>query len=116
MGILLEIHYVVAFLLVLCAIVFSWTSLGRRVVSAVAILQLVLGITLAGLIGAKHVPLPPLIWLHILCTFVVLGSYGFAMRYGRRAGGARIALAFSVAGAFFIFLTFYIGLHMARVA
>lgn len=113
MGLLLETHYVVAFLVVLCAIVFSWNTLGRRVVNAVAVLQLIVGIALAGVMGSSRMPLPQTIWLHILSALVVLGCYGMAMRFGRRAGGARTALAFSVFGLLFTFVTFYLGLRMA---
>ena len=112
MGLLLETHYVVAFLVVLCAIVFSWSSLGRRVVNAVAVLQLIVGIALAGVMGSSRMPLPQTIWVHILSAVVVLGCYGMAMRYGRQAGGARAALAFSAFGLIFTCVTFYLGLHM----
>lgn len=113
MGVLLEIHYVVAFLLILCALVFSWSVLGRRVVNVVAALQFLLGLALAGVAGANHIALPPLIWVHMLGSLLVLGAYGMAMRFGRRAGGARPALAFSIAGCALVLLTFYLGLHLA---
>jgi len=112
MGVILEIHVVVAFLVVLCAVVFSWTDLGRRVVNAVAALQFVLGLILAGIMG-DHVALPPLVWAHLLCALLVLAAYGLAMRFGKRAGGARASLVFSVVGLILVFVTLYLGLHMA---
>lgn len=113
MGVLLEIHYVVAFLVVLCAIVFSWSTLGRRVVNAIVGLQFIVGLALAGVMGASHIPVPQSLWIHILCVLVVFASYGMAMRFGRQAGGAKTALAFSVVGFVFVLLTFYLGLHMS---
>ena len=113
MGALLEIHFVVAFLVVLCAIVFSWNDLGRRVVNAVAGLQFLIGLILAGIMGSQHVPMPPNLWLHIFCALLVMASYGMAMRFGKRAGGARTALALSIVGFVLVFVTFYLGLHMA---
>ena len=113
MGALLEIHLVVAFLVVLCALVFSWNDLGRRVVNAVAALQFLLGLILAGVMGAQHVPMPPRLWVHLLSALLVLAAYGMAMRYGKRAGGARTALMLSIAGFVLVFVTFYLGLQMA---
>ncbi|HEV7180795.1 MAG TPA: hypothetical protein VGN11_13060 [Candidatus Baltobacteraceae bacterium] len=113
MGVLLEIHTVVAFLVVLCAVVFSWNDLGRRVVNAVAGLQFLLGLALAATMGASHMGMPPQLWLHLLCAILILAAYGLAMRFGKRAGGARTALALSVAGIVLVFVTFYLGLQMA---
>ncbi|MDP9025868.1 MAG: hypothetical protein M3N13_10900 [Candidatus Eremiobacteraeota bacterium] len=116
MGVLLETHYVIAFLLVLCAIVFSWSVTGRRVINAVGSLQVLLGVALAAVLGASRVPLPQTVWLHVLCTVIFFAAYGMAMRYGRQAGGAKAALAFSVTGLVFVFVTFYLGLRMAGKA
>lgn len=113
MGVLLEIHTVVAFLVILCAVVFSWNDLGRRVVNAVVALQFLLGLALAAVMGAAHLGMPPQLWVHMLGAILVLGAYGMAMRYGKRAGGSRAALGFSIVGFVLIFLTFYLGLHMA---
>jgi len=112
-GILLETHQVVAFLALLCAIIFSWTAMGRRVVNAVVALQFLLGVALAGVFGANHFALPPLIWLHMLIGIVILGCYGMAMRFGKRAGGANLALVSSIAGLVLIVLNVWLGLHFA---
>ena len=113
MGAILEIHLVVAFLVVLCALVFSWNDLGRRVVNAVAALQFVLGLVLAGIMGANHIAMPRNLWLHIVSALLVLASYGMALRYGKRAGGAQTALTYSIVGFVLVFVTFYLGLRMA---
>lgn len=116
MGILLEIHYVVAFLLVLCAIVFSWSALGRRVVNVVAGLQLLLGIAVAAVMGASRMQLPQTVWLHILGAIVIVVLYGAAARLSSRAGGAKAALICSILGLIFVLATFYLGMHMAGKA
>jgi uncharacterized membrane protein YcaP (DUF421 family) len=113
MEIILEIHLVLAFLAALCALVFSWNVMGRRVVNAVVALQFVMGLVVAGAFGASHQPLPPLLWLHLAIGLVVLGAYGMAMRSGKRADGSSLALAYSVAGLVLLFLNIYLGWHMA---
>jgi hypothetical membrane protein len=113
MSVVLEIHLVVAFLLALCAIIFSWNAQGRRVVNAVAALQFLVGLVLAGMFGASHTPLPPQVWLHIIAALLILGCYGVAMRFGKRAGGNGTALAFSVAGLILVLYNIYLGWSMA---
>jgi hypothetical protein len=113
MSVVLEIHLVVAFLLALCAIIFSWNAQGRRVVNAVAALQFLVGLVVAGMFGASHTPLPPQIWLHIICAVLIMACYGVAMRFGKRAGGNSTALAFSVAGLILVLYNIYLGWSMA---
>jgi len=113
MSILTEIHQVVAFLAVLCAIIFSWNPNGRRVVSAVVALQFLLGLAVAGVMGAQHLAPPPSLWEHLALAVAILACYGLAMRFGKQAGGAVRALAFSVAGLLLVLLNVYLGLHMA---
>ncbi|MBV8637798.1 MAG: hypothetical protein JO322_06905 [Candidatus Eremiobacteraeota bacterium] len=113
MSVVLEIHLVVAFLLALCAIIFSWNQQGRRVVNAVAALQFIVGLVVAGMLGASHVPLPPQVWLHIIAALLILACYGMAMRFGKRAGGSGTAMAFSVAGLLLVLYNIYLGWTMA---
>jgi hypothetical protein len=112
MEVLLEIHLVVAFLAALCALVFSWNAIGRRVVNAVVGLQFLVGLAVAGSMGAAHVALPPVVWLHLVIALLVLGAYGMAMRAGKRAGGATRALVLSIAGLVLIFVNIWLGWHM----
>jgi FtsH-binding integral membrane protein len=111
--IVVEIHLVLAFLAALCAVIFSWTPNGRRVVNAVVGLQFLMGLVVAGVLGANHQPLPPTVWLHLLIALAFLACYGMAMRYGRRAGGARPALYLSILGLLLILVNIWLG---ARVA
>jgi hypothetical protein len=113
MSVVVEIHLVLAFLSGLCALIFSWTPNGRRVVNAVVGLQFLMGLVVAGVEGANHETLPPLLWLHLLVAIVILGCYGMAMRLGKRAGGARPALLLSLAGLVLIIVNIWLGAHVA---
>jgi hypothetical protein len=115
MTVLLETHLVVAALAALCAIIFSWTPNGRRVVNAVVALQFLLGVVIAATFGMNHEALPPMTWLHLVIALVILACYGLAMRFGKRAGGASIALAFSIAGLLLVLLNIYLGVHLANL-
>jgi hypothetical protein len=108
-----EIHLGAAFLVVLCALVFSWNQLGRRVINVVVGLQVLIGLAVAGVIGATHQPVPPTLWVHMLLAIVILGCYGMASRFGRRAGGGNVALLLSIAGLVVVLIDVYIGWRMA---
>ena len=97
----------------LCAIIFSWNSPGRRVVNAVAVLQFIVGLAVAGMMGAAHQMLPPQIWVHIILALLIMACYGMAIRYGKRAGSSGTALALSVAGLVLVLFNIYLGWHMA---
>jgi len=108
-----EIHLVLAFLAALCAVVFSWTSNGRRVVNAVVVLQFLVGLALAAIMGASHEVIPPQVWLHLLIAVLILAAYGMAMRFGKRAGGSTLALVFSLVGIVLIILNIVMGWRLA---
>lgn len=114
--VVLEIHTVLAFLVALCAFVFSWTPNGRRVVNAVVGLQFLVGLVVAGMMGANHLTIPPAVWLHLLIALAILAAYGLAMRSGKRAGGARSALVYSLMGLALVIVNFWLGLHMTGKA
>ncbi|HTA38580.1 MAG TPA: hypothetical protein VK760_05870 [Candidatus Acidoferrales bacterium] len=112
MSILATIHFVLAFLVLLCALVFSWNSRGRRVMNAVLGLQVLCGIVYAApfvLQGA----LSPSIWAHVAGSLAALLAYGFARRLGDRPGGASTGLALSIVGLLCVSATIYLGFHMA---
>lgn len=113
MSVVLEIHLVLAFLVALCAVVFSWTPNGRRVVNAVVALQFVVGLVVAAVMGARHMTIPPAVWLHLLIAVVILACYGLAMRAGKRAGGATLALTLSVIGIVLIVVNIVLGSRIA---
>ena len=113
MAVVLEIHLVVAFLLALCALIFSWNASGLRVVTVVATLQFVLGLIAAGMFGASHVPMPPQLWVHIVLAVVILGVYGMAQGMAKRAGRRGASLALGVTGIVLIVMNILLGWHMA---
>jgi hypothetical protein len=111
MNLLIDTHFIVAFLVALCALVFSWNSMGRRVMNAVAGLQLLIGLILAGVLGARHTPLSPLTLVHLLCAVGVLVIYVLAKRLGDRPGGERIGLILGALGVILVFVTIALGLQ-----
>jgi hypothetical protein len=113
MSVVVEIHLVLAFLSALCALIFSWTPNGRRVVNAVVGLQFLMGLVVAGVLAANHEALPPLVWLHLVVAIAIMACYGSAMRVGKRAGGARTALWLSLAGLVLILVNIWLGAHVA---
>jgi len=115
-SIVTTIHFVLGFLVLLCALAFSWNALGRRVMNAVVGLQFLCGLVLAGTYGMQHVPLPARIWEHAGLALVALIAYGMAMVFGKRPGGGRIALALSIVGLLCVCVAVYLGLHMAGQA
>ncbi|MDE2481127.1 MAG: hypothetical protein KGN02_02925 [bacterium] len=108
---LIEIHLVVAFLLALCALVFSWNTMGRRVVNAVAVLQFVVGLAIAGMLGKAA---PSQVWVHLIVALLILGAYGMAMAAGKREGGSSRALIFSIVGFILVFANIWLGWAMAH--
>ncbi|MDQ2681589.1 MAG: hypothetical protein M3Y21_11335 [Candidatus Eremiobacteraeota bacterium] len=104
---ILEIHYGIAFLVVLCAAVFSWSQMGRRVMAVVLGIQILIGIIAAGLIR----PLPPVIFIHILGALLALAAYMIARRLTQRSGNGAVPLTLSVIGLVLVMLTAYLGMH-----
>lgn len=115
MTVVFEIHYAVAFLVVLCAAIFSWSSMGRRVMNVVVGLQLLVGLVAAALMGMQHAAMPPGIWLHILLALGAAAAYGFARRIGDRAGGASRGLLLSLVGLACVIAAFVVGLRLHNV-
>lgn len=113
MNVLHEIHLVVAFLLAFCAIIFNWNPSGRRVVNAVAGLQVLVGVVLAVFMGVSHDPMPPSIWIHIIVAVVIMACYGIAIRSDKRAGGGARALMYAIVGLVLIAANIFYGWKLA---
>jgi hypothetical protein len=109
---IIDIHFGLAFLVALCALIFSWNTMGRRVVNAVLGLQVLVGLVLAATMGMQHLPLPRGAVWHIAGAIVALGLYGAASAAGKRAGGERTALILAVLGLIAVGCTLYLGMHM----
>jgi hypothetical protein len=107
-----SIHFGLAYLVALCALVFSWNAMGRRVMNVVLGIQVLAGIALAGTFGAAHAALPKNVGFHMAGAIVALIAYGLAARAGKRPGGSRAALAYSIVGLLCVAVTIYLGTHM----
>lgn len=107
----LEIHLAVGFLVVLCALIFSWNALGTRVMNAVVGLQFLIGIVLAALLGAAVRSLGGAFMLHAAFAVIAVGAYGMSMGL-RRKRGAKPALVASVIGFAAAIAAFAVGLHL----
>jgi hypothetical protein len=115
MTLLKDAHFIIAFLVALCALVFSWNSMGRRVMNAVTGLQFLVGLILAGVLGAQHIPLSPLTMVHLLCALGLVIIYVLAKRLGDRPGGERIGLILGALGVILVFVTIALGLRSVVV-
>ncbi len=111
MPFVIDIHFLLAFLVALCVLVFSWNAMGRRVVNGVLGLQVLVGLVVAGMFGANHTPLPKDAPLHIAAALVALVCYGAASAAGKR-GAARAALLLSIAGLLCVGVALAYGLQM----
>ena len=109
----LEIHLVVAFLVLLCAIVFSWNSLGQRVMNVVVSVQVLIGLIAVGMLGPRVGTLGPAIWWHLASAIAALIVYVLARRLGDRPGGRRTGMLLGALGFVLVVVGFYLGLHMA---
>jgi hypothetical protein len=112
-SVLNTVHFVLAFLVLLCAVVFGWSSRGRRVINAVLGLQFLCGVALAAWFASEQHALPAQLWPHLGATVAAMLAYGFARRLGDRDGGAPAGLGLSAAGLLCVCAALYLGLRMA---
>ncbi|MHB8364005.1 MAG: hypothetical protein ACYDEK_05445 [Vulcanimicrobiaceae bacterium] len=113
MEIVLEIHLVVAFLVVLFALALGWVPLGRRVMVAVIGLQVLIGAIVAGMLGASHHALPPAIWPHVAAALLAMFAYILARRIGERSTSHTAPALLGALGLALILVTVWLGWHMA---
>ncbi len=107
------IHWAFAFLLLLCALLFGWVQMGRRVMVALIGIQVLIGVVFAGLIGRP----PMLIIWHILFALLAMGAYIAGRRLGAGSKSRVIPMLFSLLGLLLLVLTAYVGLKMhGRIA
>ncbi|HTU82250.1 MAG TPA: hypothetical protein VMF61_08980 [Candidatus Acidoferrales bacterium] len=105
-------HFLMAFLVALCALVFSWNAMGRRVVSVVLGIQILVGLALAGTFAAAHRTFPSVIGLHVGAALGAAVCYGIAGAMGRRAGRARGAVVFAILGLLLVAVAVGYGMNM----
>jgi hypothetical protein len=112
MSVALDIHFVLAYLTALCALIFSWNAMGRRVISAVLGLQILAGLAVTAVLGANHAALPRGAGWHIAVALAALVLYGLASRAGKRPDGGRNALVLSILGLLCVAAALYMGVRM----
>ena len=106
----LDAHFIVAALVVLCALVFSWNTMGRRVMVAVTGLQFLVGLIVAGV----YHPTSTVIWFHMTGALAAMLAYIFARRLGERPGKEALAVGLSILGLLLVLGTFSLGITLAR--
>lgn len=107
MGVVLEIHLVVAYLVLLLALTIGWVQMGRRVMVGVIGLQVLLGAILAATLRP-----PPAVFGHILLGLFAMGAYIVGSRIARR-GASQLPLLMSALGLLFVLSAMWLGLRMA---
>jgi CDP-diglyceride synthetase len=85
MSIALEVHLGFAFFVFLCALFVGWVQTGRRVMSAVIGIQVLIGLVVAAWAGSAHIPLPGSLWIHIVGALAAMFAYIIGRRMFDRA-------------------------------
>lgn len=106
MGVVLEIHLVVAYLVLLLALTIGWVQMGRRIMVGVTGVQVLLGAILAATLRP-----PPSVFGHIVLGLCAMGAYIVGSRMGRR-GTSQIPLLMSALGLLFVLAAIWLGLRM----
>ena len=107
-----EVHLVVAFLVLLCAIILGWVQTGRRVMAAIIGLQVLIGIVYAAMLGPALQSVGPRIAEHILGAFLAMGAYIIGRRLGANANSRVVPILLSALGLLLALCTAYLGLKM----
>jgi hypothetical protein len=113
----LEAHLGFAFFVFLMGLLLGWVQLGRRVVVAVIGIQILLGIIVAALAGAHHIPLPGSLWVHIVGALLAMAFYIVARRVVDRSpeNYRVIGWGLSLIGLALIVFTIWYGVSMYRI-
>ncbi len=113
MNIALEVHFGFAFFVLLVALFVGWVQMGRRTMSGVIGLQILIGIVVAAWAGAARVPLPRTLWIHILGALIALFAYIAGRRiYDRSPKNVAAAVGMSLLGFVFVVLTIWYGTQL----
>jgi hypothetical protein len=106
------IHWSVAFLILLSALLLGWVQLGRRVMVALIGLQVLIGIVYAAVLGAALATKGAILGVHIVGALLAMAAYMVGRRLGERGGSRFVPLALSAVGLIVLFATAYLGLKM----
>ena len=109
---LVDVHFVFAFMVALCAVVFSWTPLGRRVAAVVLTLGLLTGLGLILRHSILHEPVQALTALHAFESFLALVFYASAVVADTRGANRWIGTALGLLGALTVLWILATGLRM----
>lgn len=114
MNIALEVHLGFAFLVFLVALCVGWVQMGRRTMSGLIGIQILIGIVIAGWAGAAHIRLPGTLWVHIVFAFIAMFAYIVGRRVYDRAPKQYTwpAVGLSLLGFIFIVLTIWYGTRL----
>ena len=112
MSIALEVHFGFAFFVLLAAVLVGWVQMGRRVMSGFIGIQVLIGIVVAAWFGAARVPLPGVLWIHVLAALLAMFAYIAGRRIYDKTGKALPAIGMSLIGFALLILTAAYGLRM----
>jgi hypothetical protein len=117
MGIALEVHLGFAFFVFLAALCVGWVQMGRRAMSGIIGIQVLIGIIVAAWAGMAHMLLPGTLWVHVAAALVAMFAYIAGRRiYDRSAQYAWQAVGMSLLGFIFVVLTIAYGIHLVYPA
>ncbi|MDQ2991620.1 MAG: hypothetical protein M3R30_02215 [Candidatus Eremiobacteraeota bacterium] len=111
------VHWVFAFLVLLCAVTMGWMQLGQRVMVAVIGIQVLIGIVLAVVLGAGIGGLGARVAEHIVGALLAMGAYIAARRAAQSGVSRPLQLTIAAVGLLLLIGTAYLGLKMhGRIA
>lgn len=117
MSTVLEIHLGFAFFVFLLGLFIGWVQMGRRVLVTVIGIQILIGVIVAGIAGASHLPLPGTLWIHIVGALIAMFAYIAGRRIVDRdpEGNRVLGWGISLLGLIFIVFTIWYGVSLLRV-
>lgn len=112
MTIALEVHFGFAFFVLLAALLVGWVQMGRRVMSGFIGIQVLIGVVVAAWFGARHVPLPSVLWIHVLAALLAMFAYIIGRRMYDRTHKALPAIGMSLLGLCLLIVAAAYGVRM----
>lgn len=113
MSIALEVHLGFAFFVILAALFVGWVQMGRRVMSGIIGIQILIGVIVSAWAGIARYPLPGTLWVHILGALLAMFAYIVGRRmYDRAPQKPLPAVGMSLLGFILLILTIAYGFHL----
>lgn len=114
MSIAIEVHLGFAFFVVLTALFVGWVQMGRRVMSAIIGIQILIGAVVAVWAGVTHYPLRGSLLVHIIGALLAMFAYIGGRRIFDRAPQKAVpAVALSLVGFLLVLATVWLGFRLA---